>query len=36
MFTTDVTGNPFTVTFDTLTGLAVTGIWNAAQKRLEF
>lgn len=36
MFTTDVTGNPFTVTFDTLTGLAVTGIWNTAQKRLEF
>lgn len=36
MFTTDVTGNPFTVTFDTLTGLAVTGIWNSPQKRLEF
>lgn len=36
MFTTDVTGNPFTVTFDTLTGLAVTGIWNTAQKCLEF
>lgn len=36
MYNTDVSGNPFTVTFDSLTGLVVTGVWNTNQKRLEF
>lgn len=36
MYNTDVSGNPFTVTFDSLTGLAVTGVWNIPQKRIEF
>ena len=36
MYNTDVSGNPFTVTFESLTGLVATGVWNAAQKRLEF
>lgn len=36
MYTTDVSGNPFTVTFDNLAGLAATGVWNAGQKRIEF
>lgn len=36
MYNTDVSGNPWRVTFDTLTGLGVTGVWNTAQKRIEF
>lgn len=36
MYNTDVNGNPFTVTFESLTGLVATGVWNATQKRLEF
>ncbi len=36
MYATDVNGNPFTVTFGTLDGLTVTGVWNQAQARLEF
>ena len=36
MYNTDVSGNPFSVTFDSLTGLVVTGVWNTNQKRLEF
>lgn len=36
MYNTDVSGNPFIVTFNTLTGLAVTGVWNTALARLEF
>lgn len=36
MYNTDVSGNPFTVTFESLAGLVATGVWNAAQKRLEF
>ena len=36
MYTTDVNGNPFTVTFGTLDGLVVTGVWNEPQARLEF
>ncbi len=36
MFNTDVTGNPFTVTFESLTGLVATGVWNQPQRRLEF
>jgi len=33
---TDVTGNNFTVTFTSLDGLVVTGVWNKAEGRLEF
>lgn len=33
---TDVAGNMFTVTFETLDGLVVTGIWNAEMARMEF
>ena len=29
-------GNPFTVTFNTLDGLVVEGVWNQPQARLEF
>lgn len=36
MYNTDVSGNPFTVTFETLTGLTVSGVWNTTQKRIEF
>ena len=36
MCNTDVSGNPFTVTFENLTGLVATGVWNAALGRLEF
>ena len=36
MYNTDVSGNPFTVTFESLTGLTVTGIHNTTQKRIEF
>lgn len=36
MYNTDVSGNPFTVTFESLTGLVATGVWNASQGRLEF
>lgn len=36
MYNTDVSGNPFTVTFDNLGGLKIIGIWNAVQKRVEF
>ena len=36
MYNTDVSGNPFTVTFETLTGLQVEGIWNTVQKRVDF
>lgn len=36
MYATDVSDNPFTVTFENLTGLAATGVWNAALSRLEF
>lgn len=32
----DAKGNPFTVTFGNLEGLSVTGVWNVAQKRIEF
>ena len=33
---TDVTGNPFTVTFGNLDGIDVEGVWNATSKRVEF
>ncbi len=36
MFRTQVKGNPFTVTFESLEGLDVAGVWNAAQGRVEF
>ena len=36
MYATDVSGNPFTVTFNTLDGLVVEGVWNQPQARLEF
>lgn len=36
MYATEVSGNPFTVTFNSLTGLTVAGVWNTAQKRIEF
>lgn len=35
-FGTNVTKNPFSATFSSLTGLTVTGIWNAEQARVEF
>ncbi|MDE6260688.1 MAG: phage tail protein [Oscillospiraceae bacterium] len=36
MYNTDVSGNPYTVTFESLTGLVCTGVWNTALARLEF
>ena len=36
MYNTDVSGNPFTATFESLTGLVCTGVWNTALARLEF
>ena len=36
MFNTSVTGNPFTVTFETLDGTIVEGVWNTTAKRIEF
>ena len=36
MYNTDVSGNPFTVTFGTLTGVDVEGVWNEPSKRVEF
>lgn len=36
MYNTKVSGNPFIVTFESLTGLTVTGVWNTTQKRIEF
>lgn len=33
---TDITSNPFQITFDDLEGLTVrSGIWNTGQRRLE-
>lgn len=32
----NVSGNPFTVTFENLDNLVVQGVWNATQKRIEF
>lgn len=31
----DITGNPHSITFVTLDGLVVTGVWNETQARLE-
>lgn len=36
MYDTNVSGNPFTVTFETLDGLEVSGVWNQPQARVEF
>lgn len=36
MYRTQVNGNPFTVSFSDMSGLTVTGVWNAALKRVEF
>jgi hypothetical protein len=36
MWNTDVDGNPFTVTFETLDGIVVEGVWNENGKRVEF
>lgn len=36
MYATEVSGNPFTATFESMTGLVCTGVWNAALARLEF
>ena len=36
MYNTDVSGNPFTVTFESLDGTAVTGVWNQPLARVEF
>ena len=36
MFNTDVTGNAFRVSFESLDGTAVTGVWNQPQARVEF
>ena len=33
---TDITGNPFSVTFDTLSSVTVTGVHNTALQRIEF
>ena len=33
---TNITGNPFTVTFETLDGVTVEGVWNTESKRIEF
>lgn len=35
-YNTEVSGNPFTVTFGDLSSLTITGIWNATQSRVEF
>ena len=36
MYRTDVSGNPFTVTFESMDGTEVTGVWNQPQARVEF
>lgn len=36
MLNTDVSGNPFSVTFESLDGLSATGVWNAGLNRMEF
>ena len=36
LFNTQVTGNPFTVTFETLDGVNLEGVWNFKSKRVDF
>lgn len=31
----DITANPFNITFDSLDGLTVTGVWNTSLSRIE-
>lgn len=31
----DITANPFHITFESLDGLTVTGVWNTSQDRIE-
>lgn len=31
----DITDNPFAITFESLDGLTVTGVWNNSQNRIE-
>ena len=31
----DISDNPFSITFDTLDGLTVTGVWNTESSRIE-
>jgi hypothetical protein len=31
----DITSNPFNVTFENLSGVTVTGVWNEAESRIE-
>ncbi len=33
---TNVTKNPFSISFESLNGVTVTGVWNKAQARIEF
>ena len=35
-YDTDISKNPFSVTFESLGGVTVTGVWNAEQARIEF
>ena len=36
MLISNITGNPFLVTFADLSGVVVTGVWNQPQQRIEF
>ncbi len=36
MYGTEVSGNPFVVTFGSLNDLTVSGVWNAPMERIEF
>lgn len=36
MYNTDISGNPFTVTFGNLDGVEASGVWNRTQNRMEF
>jgi hypothetical protein len=36
MLINDVTGNPFFITFGSLDGITVAGVWNQVQQRIEF
>lgn len=35
-YSTEVTKNPFSVSFESLDGVIVTGVWNKEQARIEF
>jgi hypothetical protein len=36
MLLSNITSNPFMVTFDTLDGIVAAGVWNRTQQRIEF